>query len=86
MTVEAIFAGDGIFENEIFERLQSERHIGAKKNKSAKAGKILENWRNGGHYKNGIKSELAQNYSGIKSDNIDDKNLFFGKALVRIED
>ena len=46
MGSEAVFFGDGIFENEHFEWHQSQERIGAKEDKDSNAGKVLENVRN----------------------------------------
>ena len=58
---EAIFARDGVFENGGFERSESERHVTAKENKEADAGKIGENMPHGAEIDNGVKSELGKN-------------------------
>ena len=85
VSAETVFAGDGVFEDGGFERSESERHVTAKENKEADAGKISENMPHGAEIDNGVKSELGKNNGKEKGENIYREDRLFGEFLVGVE-
>ena len=83
---EAVFFGNWVFKNEKFEWHQSEYAVSTEDNKGAKTGKIIGDVRDGWRGDDEVEKELTEENHKIKSNNIDDENLFFGDGLVAVED
>ena len=82
MSTKAVLTRDGVFKNEILQWFKGECHISTEENESAKCRKILKDGPNWRKVNNGVKSELAQQNSGVKSEDIDYQNGLMGEMLV----
>ncbi len=85
VSTKAVFASDRVFENEVFERGKSESHITAKENEEANSREIGASVPHWGEADDGVKNGLAENNSGVKSDDVNKEDGFFGDPFVGVE-
>ena len=85
MGAKTIFAGDGVFEDEVFEGFQGKRHVAAKENKKADTREIGKDVPHGGKGNNSIKSELAQNDGDEEGGDVYRENRLFGNSFVGVK-
>lgn len=85
MSAEAVFAINRVFEKESFEGFEGESHVATEENKEANTREILKEVRCIWGDENTVKRKLAEKNSDVKESYIYNKNGFFGKKAVEIE-
>ena len=85
MRAKAVFAGDGIFEDEKFERVEGESHVATEKDEEANAGEIGSDVCHGAEPKDGIESELTKYDGSVESGDVYGQDGAFGEFFVRIK-
>lgn len=86
VSAEAVFAGDGVFENGVFEGFESKSHVAAEENESTEAREVLEGGPDGRLGDNGVKGELAEDNGEVEGGDIEREEGLFGEAFVGVED
>ena len=82
---KTVLAGDGIFENNLAERHQGERHVGAEEGKEADARKVGSKVGKGRLVYDGGKGELGEDDGGKECEDVYRKDWFFTKPSIGVE-
>ena len=85
VSFETIFAGDRVSENGGLQGKQGKGHISAKISKYPDGREIDRPVREGREIDNAVKSELSENNSDGKSENIYGENWLFGGSGIGVE-
>ena len=86
MSEKTVFAGDGVFENGLFEREEGEGHVGAKEYENAdgrEVGGVVGEWR---EVDDDVKGELGKDDGAGEGEDVYWEDGLFGEAGVGVKD
>ena len=83
---KAIFAGQGVFEKNLFERLQGEGHIGAEEDKGDKGGQIGNGEALRWEVQNSVEGKLTQDDGKVKNGDVDNEDGVLGEVVIGVKD